>query len=61
MVVALFMPSINIPLWKDTDEGSSYNIGSYPSLLLIIIVIGGIVAGIFTATEGAGICVNFSA
>ena len=30
-----------------------------PSLLLIIIVIGGIVGGIFTATEGAGICVLY--
>nr|WP_314930803.1 TRAP transporter large permease [Shuttleworthia satelles] len=30
-----------------------------PSLLLIIIVIGGIVAGIFTATEGAGVAVLY--
>ena len=30
-----------------------------PSLLLIIIVIGGIVSGIFTATEGAGISVLY--
>lgn len=30
-----------------------------PSLLLIIIVIGGIVGGVFTATEGAGICVLY--
>lgn len=30
-----------------------------PSLLLIVIVIGGIVGGIFTATEGAGICVLY--
>lgn len=30
-----------------------------PSFLLIIIVIGGIVAGIFTATEGAGVCVAY--
>ena len=30
-----------------------------PSLLLIIIVIGGIVSGIFTATEGAGIAVLY--
>lgn len=30
-----------------------------PSLLLIVIVIGGIVSGIFTATEGAGICVLY--
>ncbi|MRX73194.1 TRAP transporter large permease subunit [Bacillus lacus] len=32
-----------------------------PSLLLIFIVIGGIVAGIFTATEGAAIAVAYSA
>ncbi len=31
-----------------------------PSLLLIVIVIGGIVAGIFTATEGAAIAVAYS-
>src|SRR5699024_4983500 len=30
-----------------------------PSLLLIVIVVGGIVAGIFTATEGAGIAVGY--
>lgn len=30
-----------------------------PSLLLIVIVIGGIVSGIFTATEGAGIAVLY--
>lgn len=30
-----------------------------PSLLLILIVIGGIVGGIFTATEGAGVCVLY--
>ncbi len=32
---------------------------AFPSLLLIVIVIGGIVGGIFTATEGAGICVLY--
>lgn len=32
-----------------------------PSLLLIIIVIGGIVAGVFTATEGAAVAVAYSA
>lgn len=31
-----------------------------PSLLLVIIVIGGIVGGIFTATEGAGIAVVYT-
>lgn len=35
------------------------DLGAIPSLLLIIIVIGGIVSGIFTATEGAGIAVLY--
>ena len=30
-----------------------------PCLLMIVIVIGGIVGGIFTATEGAGVCVLY--
>ena len=30
-----------------------------PSFLLIVIVIGGIVSGVFTATEGAGVCVLY--
>ena len=30
-----------------------------PSFLLIVIVIGGIVSGVFTATEGAGVCVVY--
>ncbi len=33
---------------------------AFPSLLMIIIVIGGIVGGIFTATEGAGIAVLYT-
>ena len=33
---------------------------AFPSLMLIVIVIGGIVAGIFTATEGAAIAVGYS-
>lgn len=31
-----------------------------PSLFLIIIVIGGIIAGVFTATEGSAIAVAYS-
>lgn len=38
-------------------EALRISIEAIPSLLLIIIVIGGIVGGIFTATEGAGIAV----
>ena len=40
-------------------EAIKVTLEAIPSLLLIIIVIGGIVAGIFTATEGAGICVLY--
>ncbi|MDO6524002.1 TRAP transporter large permease subunit, partial [Shimia thalassica] len=56
MIVAYFMakkenyPVSTLPSIKDI----LYIIGSaIPSLFLIVIVIGGIVAGIFTATEGA--------
>ena len=35
-------------------------IAALPSLSLIIVVIGGIVAGIFTATEGSGIAVAYA-
>lgn len=49
---------------KATGRDKSKSIGrivwdAIPSLLLIIIVIGGIVSGIFTATEGAGIAVLY--
>ena len=40
-------------------EAVKVTLEAIPSLLLIIIVIGGIVGGIFTATEGAGICVLY--
>ena len=41
------------------SEALKVTLQAIPSLLLIIIVIGGIVGGIFTATEGAGICVLY--
>ena len=40
-------------------EALRITIDAIPSLLLIVIVIGGIVGGIFTATEGAGIAVLY--
>ncbi|MDO4332120.1 MAG: TRAP transporter large permease [Eubacteriales bacterium] len=40
-------------------EALKTTLEALPSLLLIVIVIGGIVGGIFTATEGAGICVLY--
>ena len=41
------------------SEALKVTLEAIPSLLLIVIVIGGIVGGIFTATEGAGICVLY--
>ena len=41
------------------NEAVKVTLQAIPSLLLIIIVIGGIVGGVFTATEGAGICVLY--
>lgn len=41
------------------SEAVKITLEAIPSLLLIVIVIGGIVGGIFTATEGAGVCVLY--
>lgn len=41
-------------------EGFKVFLEAIPSLLLVIIVIGGIVAGIFTATEGAAMAVVYT-
>lgn len=43
--------------WKDR---AFIAVDAIPSLLLIVIVIGGIVAGIFTATEGAAVAVLYA-
>lgn len=40
-------------------EAIKVTLDAIPSCFLFIIVIGGIVGGIFTATEGAGICVLY--
>ncbi|WP_099352837.1 TRAP transporter large permease [Fredinandcohnia onubensis] len=63
MVVAYFMakkenyPVSPLPSAKDIFY---IIVSAIPSLLLIVIVIGGIVAGIFTATEGAAVAVIYS-
>jgi tripartite ATP-independent transporter DctM subunit len=41
-------------------QGLKVFVEAIPSLLLIVIVIGGIIAGIFTATEGAAVAVLYS-
>ncbi|MGD6793039.1 TRAP transporter large permease [Metabacillus indicus] len=42
------------------SQGFKVFLDAVPSLLLIVIVLGGIIAGIFTATEGAAIAVAYS-
>lgn len=42
------------------NEGLKICIDAIPSLLLIVIVIGGIIGGIFTATEGSVVAVAYS-
>ena len=51
----------NYPVCQKVTASDAVRItlDAIPSLLLIVIVIGGIVGGIFTATEGAGICVLY--
>lgn len=44
----------------DQKKPGKVILDALPSLLMILIVIGGIVGGIFTATEGAGISVLYS-
>ncbi len=41
------------------SEGLKVFLDAVPSLMLIVVVIGGIVKGIFTATEGAGVAVVY--
>lgn len=62
MIVAyIYAKKNNYPV----SEKVSFSVGirtaldAIPSLLLIVIVIGGIVGGIFTATEGAGVAVVY--
>lgn len=62
MVVAFFYAKKhNYPVSGKVpaNEAVKVTLEAIPSLLLILIVIGGIVGGIFTATEGAGICVLY--
>lgn len=62
MVISYFYAKKkNYPVSKKTTfkEKIKVTLEAIPSLLLIVIVIGGIVGGIFTATEGAGIAVLY--
>jgi len=51
----------NFPSGKRTTIGELFRtfINAFPSLLLLVVVIGGIVAGIFTATEASAVAVLY--
>ena len=58
MILAyMFAKKNNYPVEKrqPMSEAIKITLDALPSLLLIIIVIGGIIKGVFTATEGSGI------
>ncbi|SFL52897.1 TRAP transporter, DctM subunit [Gracilibacillus orientalis] len=64
MVVAYFIAKKeNYPISEKVTfkQGVRVVLDALPSLSLIVVVIGGIVAGIFTATEGAAVAVLYSA
>ncbi|RAK06950.1 tripartite ATP-independent transporter DctM subunit [Halanaerobium saccharolyticum] len=62
LVAYVYAKKNNYPVAEKVTfrEGFKVFLKAIPSLLLIIIVIGGIVAGIFTATEGAAMAVVYT-
>ncbi|SMP50792.1 TRAP transporter large permease [Anoxynatronum buryatiense] len=63
MVVAyIYAKKNNYPVAAKVSfaEGLKVFLEAIPSLMLIVIVIGGIVFGVFTATEGAGVAVVYT-
>lgn len=63
MILAyMFAKKNNYPVEKrqPMSEAIKITLDALPSLLLIIIVIGGIIKGVFTATEGSGIAVIYT-
>ena len=62
MVIAyLFTRRNRYPTTRSVAPGGALKVfvQAIPSLLLIVVVVGGIVAGVFTATEGAGAAVLY--
>ena len=62
MILAYVCKKNNYPVEKkqSLSEAIKITLDALPSLLLIIIVIGGIIKGVFTATEGSGIAVIYT-
>lgn len=63
IVAAIYAKKNNYPVSKASIDLNSYlNVlwGALPSLMLIFVVIGGIIGGVFTAIEASGIAVAYS-
>jgi len=62
LVAAVFIKKNNLPMGEITSwrELGSKFFRAFPSLMLLVIVIGGIVAGVFTATEASAIAVIYT-
>ena len=62
IVAAGYARKYNMPRGSRTSvrEAARRTLAALPSLLLIVIVIGGILGGVFTATEAGGIAVVYS-
>ncbi|HBX67674.1 MAG TPA: hypothetical protein DEG32_16540, partial [Balneolaceae bacterium] len=62
VVAAVWAKKKNFPVGERTSisEISKSFVRALPSLLLLVIVIGGIIAGIFTATEASAIAVIYT-
>jgi tripartite ATP-independent transporter DctM subunit len=62
MVATLWAKRNKIPLEKRSSllEVARRFMYAFPSLLLLVVVIGGIIAGVFTATEASGIAVLYT-
>ncbi len=60
MLLAVFLVYRTVKHWERALFGMKAFLDALPSLLLLIIVVGGIIAGYFTATEASAVAVLYS-
>ncbi len=62
IVAAIWAKKKNIPIEKRATLKETWKqfVSAFPSLMLLVVVIGGIVAGVFTATEASAIAVLYT-
>ncbi|MFW6371923.1 MAG: TRAP transporter large permease, partial [Bacteroidota bacterium] len=60
LIILILTRNANEETLNDLFKGTKKFLASLPSLLLLVIVIGGIIAGIFTATEASAVAVLYA-